>query len=57
MKTVGVSAAGGVAQATVDEIVDGYTKFDMHELHMNRFLGLHNNKRFLRDRVKEVPGE
>ncbi|XP_059055384.1 pyruvate dehydrogenase phosphatase regulatory subunit, mitochondrial isoform X4 [Achroia grisella] len=55
MKTVGISAAGGVAEATVDEIVDGYTKYDMYELHINRFLGLHNNKRFLRDRVKEVP--
>lgn len=56
MKTVGISAAGGVAEATVDEIVDGYTKYDMYELGINRFLGLHNNKRFLRDRMKEVPG-
>lgn len=56
MKTVGISAAGGVAEATADEIIDGYTKYDMYELDINRFLGLHNNKRFLRDRVKEVPG-
>lgn len=56
MKTVGISAAGGVAEATVDEIVDGYSKYDMYELGLNRFLGLHNNKRFLRDRIKEVPG-
>ncbi|XP_026736560.1 pyruvate dehydrogenase phosphatase regulatory subunit, mitochondrial-like, partial [Trichoplusia ni] len=56
MKTVGISAAGGVAEATVEEIVDGYSKYDMYELGLNRFLGLHNNKRFLRDRVKEVPG-
>ncbi|KAJ8738008.1 hypothetical protein PYW08_000603 [Mythimna loreyi] len=56
MKTVGISAAGGVAEATADEIVEGYTKYDMYELGLNRFLGLHNNKRFLRDRVKEVPG-
>ncbi|KAH9634644.1 hypothetical protein HF086_000616 [Spodoptera exigua] len=32
MKTVGISAAGGVAEATADEIVDGYTKYDMYEL-------------------------
>lgn len=57
MKTVGISAAGGVAEATVDEIVDGYSKYDMYELDINRFLGLHNNKRFLRDRMKEVPGQ
>lgn len=56
MKTVGISAAGGVGEATADEIIDGHTKFDMYELGVNRFLGLHNNKRFLRDRVKEVPG-
>lgn len=56
MKTVGISAAGGVAEATADEIVEGYSKYDMYELGLNRFLGLHNNKRFLRDRVKEVPG-
>ncbi|XP_047524964.1 pyruvate dehydrogenase phosphatase regulatory subunit, mitochondrial isoform X2 [Pieris napi] len=55
MKTVGISAAGGVAEATVDEIVEGYTKYDMYELDISRFLGLHNNKRFLRDRVKEAP--
>ncbi|XP_049885226.1 pyruvate dehydrogenase phosphatase regulatory subunit, mitochondrial [Pectinophora gossypiella] len=56
MKTVGISAAGGVAEATADEIVQKYTKHDVYDLHINRFLGLHNNKRFLRDRVKEVPG-
>ncbi|KAJ2954097.1 hypothetical protein O0L34_g2314 [Tuta absoluta] len=56
MKTVGISAAGGVAMSTADEIVDNYTRHDVYELHINRFLGLHNNKRFLRDRVKEAPG-
>lgn len=28
----------------------------MYELDVSRFLGLHNNRKFLRDRVKEVPG-
>ncbi|KAJ8922391.1 hypothetical protein NQ315_004336 [Exocentrus adspersus] len=28
----------------------------MYELEVSRFLGLHNNRKFLRDRVKEVPG-
>lgn len=56
MKTVGVSAAGGVGQALADIIVDGYTSFDMYELDISRFLGLHNNRKFLRDRVREVPG-
>lgn len=57
MKTVGISAAGGVGQATAQTIVNGYSQYDMYELDMSRFLGLHNNKRFLRDRVREVPGK
>ncbi|GLV45547.1 uncharacterized protein CBL_02567 [Carabus blaptoides fortunei] len=56
MKTVGVSAAGGVGHATADIIVNGYTSYDMYELEVSRFLGLHNNRKFLRDRVQEVPG-
>lgn len=57
MKTIGISAAGGVGQAITDIIVDGFTKFDLHELDISRFLGLHNNRKFLRDRTREVPGK
>jgi len=53
MKTVGISAAGGVGKATAELIVNGETDFDMYELEVSRFLGLHNNRKFLRDRVKE----
>ncbi|CAG9761747.1 unnamed protein product [Ceutorhynchus assimilis] len=56
MKTVGISAAGGVGKATAELIINGETDFDMYELEVSRFLGLHNNRKFLRDRVKEVPG-
>uniref|UniRef100_A0A1B6D3W9 Pyruvate dehydrogenase phosphatase regulatory subunit, mitochondrial n=1 Tax=Clastoptera arizonana TaxID=38151 RepID=A0A1B6D3W9_9HEMI len=56
MKTVGISAAGGVGRAVAELITQGYTSFDMYELDICRFLGLHNNRRFLRDRSKEVPG-
>jgi pyruvate dehydrogenase phosphatase regulatory subunit len=56
MKTVGISAAGGVGKLTAEIIVNGETSFDMYELEVSRFLGLHNNRKFLRDRVKEVPG-
>ncbi|XP_043527006.1 pyruvate dehydrogenase phosphatase regulatory subunit, mitochondrial isoform X2 [Frieseomelitta varia] len=52
MKTV----AGGVGRATAELIVNGSTSLDMYELDVSRFLGLHNNRKFLRDRVKEVPG-
>ncbi|XP_076649789.1 pyruvate dehydrogenase phosphatase regulatory subunit, mitochondrial [Halictus rubicundus] len=56
MKTVGISAAGGVGRATAELIINGSTSLDMYELDVSRFLGLHNNRKFLRDRVKEVPG-
>ena len=56
MKAVGVSAAGGVGRVTADWIVNGYTSHDLYELDISRFLGLHNNIRFLRERVKETPG-
>jgi len=57
MKTVGISAAGGVGRATAELIVKGSSSCDMYELDISRFLGLHNNRKFLRDRVREVPGK
>lgn len=56
MKTVGVCAAGGVGEATAQFIVNGILPYDLYELEVSRFLGLHNNRKFLRQRVKEVPG-
>ncbi|XP_063227263.1 pyruvate dehydrogenase phosphatase regulatory subunit, mitochondrial isoform X2 [Bacillus rossius redtenbacheri] len=56
MKTVGLSAAGGVGKAMAQLIVDGSSPYDMYELDVSRFLGLHNNRKFLRDRVREIPG-
>lgn len=56
MKTVGISAAGGVGRAIADIITQGYSPLDLYELDVFRFLGLHNNRKFLRDRVREVPG-
>lgn len=56
MKTVGISAAGGVGRAIADQIVHGESPLDLYELDISRFLGLHNNRKFLRERVTEVPG-
>lgn len=53
---MGIAAAGGVGRATAELIVNGIASLDMYELEVTRFLGLHNNRKFLRDRVKEVPG-
>lgn len=57
MKTVGISASGGVGQAIADIITKGYSQIDLYELDVSRFLGLHNNRKFLRDRVREIPGK
>lgn len=57
MKTVGISAAGGVGHSTANWIVNGFSSYEMYELDITRFLGLHNNRKFLRDRVREVPGD
>lgn len=56
MKTVGISAAGGVGEAIADIITQGYSPLDINELDISRFLGLHNNRKFLQDRVREIPG-
>eukprot|EP00095_Tigriopus_kingsejongensis_P011061 maker-scaffold23_size669530-snap-gene-1.32 protein:Tk11061 transcript:maker-scaffold23_size669530-snap-gene-1.32-mRNA-1 annotation:"pyruvate dehydrogenase phosphatase regulatory mitochondrial" len=56
MRSIGVGAAGGVGEVIADYITKGRTPFDMYNLDIQRFLPLHNNRRFLRDRVREVPG-
>uniref|UniRef100_A0A0A9WV29 Pyruvate dehydrogenase phosphatase regulatory subunit, mitochondrial n=1 Tax=Lygus hesperus TaxID=30085 RepID=A0A0A9WV29_LYGHE len=56
MKTVGVAASGGVGKAIAELITKRKTSFDMYEIDISRFLALHNNSKFLRERVSEVPG-
>lgn len=56
MKTIGLSAAGGTGKIIVDWIVRGAPEEDLYELDVRRFLALHDNPKFLRDRVREVPG-
>ncbi|XP_055911964.1 pyruvate dehydrogenase phosphatase regulatory subunit, mitochondrial [Eupeodes corollae] len=57
MKTMGVSAAGGMGKSLADLITKGYTELDLHNVDIKRFLGVHSNRKFLRDRAKEVPGK
>lgn len=56
-KTMGVSASGGIGRVLTDLIMKGSTYLDLHILDISRFLGLHNNRKFLRDRCKEAPGK
>jgi len=56
MRSNGIASAGGVGTVIADWIVRGRPPFDMYGLDVVRYVGMHNNQRFLRDRVKEVPG-
>lgn len=44
---------GGVGKALADILIHGYTKIDP-EVEVCRFLGLHNNRKYLKERVKEI---
>ena len=56
MRSIGVGAAGGVADVITSYILNDKPPFDTHNLDLQRFLPTHNNRKFLRDRVREVPG-
>ncbi|XP_015909112.1 pyruvate dehydrogenase phosphatase regulatory subunit, mitochondrial [Parasteatoda tepidariorum] len=56
MKATGMEAAGGVGKITAEWIVNSEPKRNLWDVDIRRFLGLHNNRLFLRDRMVEVPG-
>ena len=56
MNATGVMAAGGVGKATAEWIVNGETEMFLWSQDVRRFAELHNNKKFLRARVKETTG-
>ncbi|XP_067144980.1 pyruvate dehydrogenase phosphatase regulatory subunit, mitochondrial isoform X2 [Centruroides vittatus] len=55
MKSIGIEAAGGVGKVTAEWMHHGEPTIDVWDLDIRRFLGLHNNPLFLRDRMREVP--
>lgn len=55
MKSIGIEAAGGVGKVTAEWMHKGEPTVDIWDLDIRRFLGLHNNPLFLRDRMREVP--
>ena len=57
IRSGGSNAALGVAQMLSEWIVNGNSPMDAYDLDILRFLPAHNNRKFLRDRVKEVPGQ
>lgn len=44
---------GGIGKALANILTKGYAKIDP-EVEVNRFLGLHNNRKYLKERVKEI---
>jgi len=57
MNGTGVSAAGGVGKYLTEWIVNGEPSVNLWMFDIRRFVDLHNNKKFLRDRVTETFGE
>ena len=57
MNSMGISVAGGVGKLMAEWIIQGEPSADIWSLDVRRFVDLHNNKKFLRDRVKESLGE
>ncbi|KAK7070590.1 hypothetical protein SK128_018438 [Halocaridina rubra] len=56
LRSGGSNAAGGIGKMLVEWIVNGTPPMDAYDLDILRFLPAHNNRRFLLDRVREVPG-
>jgi pyruvate dehydrogenase phosphatase regulatory subunit len=51
------SLAGGVGKYTAELIAFGETDTQLWPVDVRRFVKLHNNRKFLRDRVKEIVGK
>ena len=51
-----ILGAGGVGELMADWIIDGAPKQDFWSFDVRRFVGLHNNRMFLSERVKETLG-
>ena len=57
MNSSGIAAAGGVGKYMAEWIIDGQPSIDLWSLDIRRFIDMHNNKKFLKDRVTEVLGK
>lgn len=54
MNSKGVVGAGGIGKCMAEWIIDGRPDLNLLPYDIRRFIGHHNNKRFLRDRVPEA---
>ncbi|CAF0873182.1 unnamed protein product, partial [Didymodactylos carnosus] len=53
----GVALAGGIGKFIAESIHSGDTKTSTWPVDIRRFMRLHTNKRFLSDRLREIPGK
>ena len=57
MNSSGITVAGGVGRYISEWITRGEPSKDISIYDIRRFVDLHNNKKFLRNRVKEIVGK
>ncbi|UJR10013.1 hypothetical protein I4U23_014236 [Adineta vaga] len=53
----GIALAGGVGKFIAELIHNGNTNLSTWPVDIRRFMRLHTNKRFLEDRLREIPGK
>ncbi|CAF2905745.1 unnamed protein product [Rotaria sp. Silwood2] len=53
----GIAVAGGVGKYIAELIHTGNTDLSTWPIDIRRFMRLHTNKRFLKDRLREIPGQ
>ena len=54
MNAKGTAAALGLAKLVSDKMTKGATEFETWELDPRRFLDMHNNRDFVKARIKET---
>lgn len=57
MNSTGIAAAGGIGKYLTEWIIDGTSSINLWAFDVQRFVDLHNNKKFLKDRVSESLSE
>ena len=57
MNSKGIVGAGGIGKYMAEWIIDGQPSLNLWAYDIRRFVGHHNNKRFLRDRMQEAFGK
>ncbi|WP_192246633.1 GcvT family protein [Mesorhizobium silamurunense] len=56
MNSQGILASAGIGRAMAAWIVEGQATTDLSEIDIARFAGYETNQRFLRERIREIPG-